>query len=414
MGRINKIVCAVIVTLFSGVALAQNNTNSPYTRYGLGQLTDLGSSKSKAMGGVGFALRDNSQINLLNPASYTAMDSLTFLFEGGVSFQNANIDDGSTKLNAKNSSLDYLAVQFRLKKWMAMSVGLLPFSNVGYQIVEGRVNEDDPEANVAFTHKGNGGLHQFYTGIGLNPIKGLSVGANVSFLWGSITHNISMYFPNASESDKRKAYNDKVSLKSAKIDFGAQYSYPIGKDDELTIGAVYTPKMSMSNDTETTTVFNHQVLKEGSSKFDLPSSFGLGVAYNWNKKLLVSLDLLHQKWSKAKYYDKTDAYLDYNRISVGAEYSPNIFARNYFARIKYRVGMYYADPYYKIEGKRAAREYGVSAGIGLPIPKVKSQLNVSAQYIRIDGRSDNFLKENYLRINVGLVFNERWFAKRKI
>lgn len=119
--------CALLLMAFAGVTVAQNNTNSPYTRYGYGDLVNQNFGNSKAMGGIAFGLRDGSQINPLNPASYTAIDSLTFLFEGGASLQNSNISDGSVKLNVKNSSFDYIAMQFRLHRRVAMSIGLLPF-----------------------------------------------------------------------------------------------------------------------------------------------------------------------------------------------------------------------------------------------------------------------------------------------
>ncbi|MBR6539358.1 MAG: hypothetical protein IKT76_05840, partial [Bacteroides sp.] len=80
----------LVLALLSGVAMAQNNTNSPYTRYGFGQLTDPGSGNSKAMGGVAYGLRDKSQVNFANPASYSAVDSLTFIFDGGLALQNTN------------------------------------------------------------------------------------------------------------------------------------------------------------------------------------------------------------------------------------------------------------------------------------------------------------------------------------
>ena len=115
----------LLLTILSGAAVAQNNTNSPYTRYGYGDLVNQNFGNSKAMGGIAFGLRDGSQINPLNPASYTAIDSLTFLFEGGASLQNSNISDGSVKLNVKNSSFDYIAMQFRLHRRVAMSIGWL-------------------------------------------------------------------------------------------------------------------------------------------------------------------------------------------------------------------------------------------------------------------------------------------------
>lgn len=414
MGRINKIVCVIMLSLFSGVTIAQNNTNSPYTRYGLGQLADQSFSKSKAMGGVAYGLRDNSQINPLNPASYTAMDSLTFLFEGGISFQNGNYNDGTNKINAKNSSLDYLALQFRLKKWMAVSAGVLPITNVGYNMVE--VNRvENAEATNQITRMGDGGLHQFYAGIAFRPLKDLSLGVNVSYLWGTVSHNTTIYFPNAIlASDRNKVRNKSTSFKGAKLDFGLQYTYALSTNQNLTFGAVFSPKMKLKNDIETVSQQNVVVIQNYSSIYDLPTSFGFGFAYSWKNKLTVAADYSQQNWSDAKQEGKTGTLEDYRKIALGAEYVPNEISRNYLRTIKYRIGMYYSDPYYKIDNTRAAREYGFSAGLGLPLPKIKSLINISAQYIRVNNRSAHFLKENYFRINLGLVFNERWFVKRKI
>ena len=175
---------ALLLTMVTGMAIAQNNTNSPYTRYGYGDLSDQSFGNSKAMGGIAFGLRDGAQINPLNPASYTAIDSLTFIFEGGVSLQNMNISGSGVKLNAKNSSFDYLAMQFRLHPRIAMSIGLLPFSNVGYSVSDTQAATDPTTGNTADyarSYTGDGGLHQLYAGVGVKVLKNLSVGVNASY-----------------------------------------------------------------------------------------------------------------------------------------------------------------------------------------------------------------------------------------
>ena len=115
-------------------ATAQTSTNSPYTRYGFGQLSDQNFGNSQAMGGIAYGLRNGLQVNAANPASYSAVDSLTFIFDAGVSLQNANFKEGNIKTNAKNSSVDYLAVQFRLAKGLGFAAGFLPYSIVGYNM----------------------------------------------------------------------------------------------------------------------------------------------------------------------------------------------------------------------------------------------------------------------------------------
>lgn len=59
---------------------AQNNSGSPYSFYGVGILPENNGPYS-AMGGVAAAMRDNKNINFLNPASYTALDSNRFYFQ---------------------------------------------------------------------------------------------------------------------------------------------------------------------------------------------------------------------------------------------------------------------------------------------------------------------------------------------
>ena len=81
MLRIKKFISlGVLVWLTLLSAGAQNNTASPYTRFGYGELADRSFGAGRAMGGIGVGLRSPKQINPMNPASYSCMDSLTFIF----------------------------------------------------------------------------------------------------------------------------------------------------------------------------------------------------------------------------------------------------------------------------------------------------------------------------------------------
>ena len=110
------------------IMFAQYGSNSPYTRYGFGQLSDQTFGNSKAMGGIAYGLRNGAHINAANPASYSAVDSLTLLFDMGISLQNTNFNEKGTKVNAKNSTVDYIAIQFRLCKGLGITAGFVPFS----------------------------------------------------------------------------------------------------------------------------------------------------------------------------------------------------------------------------------------------------------------------------------------------
>ena len=414
--------CSLLLTMVTGMAIAQNNTNSPYTRYGYGDLSDQSFGNSKAMGGIAFGLRDGAQINPLNPASYTAIDSLTFLFEGGVSLQNMNISGSGVKLNAKNSSFDYLAMQFRLHPRIAMSIGLLPFSNVGYSVSDSKVDNGVSQTR-SFT--GDGGLHQLYGGIGVKVLKNLSLGVNASYFWGDITRTRTIIYPATSES---YSYIQQmgVSISDYKLDFGTQYTLDFNKKHSMTIGAVFSPKHKLNNDYTVTTQVSTTNSNNLDATLELPNTFGVGFTYNYDKRLTVGADYSLQQWSKTKFgvntsddavredFNETYTYCNRHKVSVGAEYIPNLMGRSYLSHIKYRLGAYYTTPYYKIGGKEATREYGVTAGFGLPVPRSRSILSISGQFVRISGQESAFVNENIFRVSIGLTFNERWFFKRRV
>ncbi|OKZ08452.1 MAG: hypothetical protein BHV75_14115 [Bacteroides oleiciplenus] len=397
--------------------VAQNNTNSPYTRYGYGQLADQGSGNSKAMGGIAYGLRDRYQTNFANPASYTAVDSLTFMFDGGISMQNTNFSNGAVKKNAKNSSFDYITMQFRLSKWGAMSIGLLPYSNVGYSMYESGETEDGtPYVN---TFSGEGGLHQLYLGAGFKILKNLSIGANISYLWGDMSR--SRYQSFSSNSDimpLTTIYGTEVT--SYKLDFGAQYTQQFGKKHSATVGVVFSPGHDLGNDSYVQQQLGNSTTGYSTSQRDttmtmgIPMTLGAGVTYVYDDRLTVGVDVMFQKWNSVTFMNEPDAFCNRAKIALGAEYIPNLMGRSYLAHIKYRLGAYYSQPYYKIDGVRAANEYGVTAGFGLPLPRSRSVLSISAQYVRTQGKEAQFLNENTLRLCIGVTFNERWFWKRKV
>ena len=334
-----------------------------------------------------------------------------------------NVNNGGVKLNAKNSSFDYLAMQFRLHPRIAMSVGLLPFSSVGYNVSDSKFANGVSQTR-SFT--GDGGLHQLYAGLGVKVLKKLSVGVNASYFWGDITRSTTVLYPETSGSTSYIEQKG-ISISDYKLDFGAQYTLDFDKKHSMTIGAVFSPKHKLNNDYTVVTQNSTTVSNSFDATFELPNMFGIGLTYNYDKRLTVGVDYSLQQWSKAKFainavdnervsedFDETYTYCDRHKISMGAEYIPNLIGRSYLAHIKYRLGAYYTTPYYKINGEKASREYGVTAGFGLPVPRSRSILSISGQFVRVKGLETNMVNENIFRVSIGLTFNERWFFKRRV
>lgn len=414
---------SILTTLIVAVgAMADNGSNSPYSRFGLGILSDQSLGVNRQMGGLGYALRDSRYINLLNPASIAQADTLTMLFEAGFSLQNVNFKENGKKINAHNASFDYIAMEFRLRKNLGMSIGFLPYSNVGYSFSNrSTVINNDAGNNASSTnsYNGSGGIYQPYAAIGWAASKRFSIGLMASYIYGDITHNVSTTFDDTNIRSRVRKYN--IDASSYKVDLGMQYNTAINDKSSLTLGAVYSLGHDLNADanvieqTTQNSVVQSSDTTDIKNSFKLPHTFGVGAVYGY-KKWKFGLDYTYQTWSTSDFFGE-DKGTDRSKVSLGVEYAPNNMYGNIFKKISYRAGAYYSEPYTQVNGKKGCEEYGVSAGISVPIINShnnRSLLHISGQCIHIEPKSAGMISETYLRVNIGITFNEGWFRKMKV
>ena len=394
-------------------SFADNGSNSPYSRYGVGLLSDQSLGINRQMGGLGYGLRSHSYINILNPASFAQADTLTMLFEAGFSMQNVNFKEGDRQINAKNASFDYIAVQFRIRKNLGMSAGFLPYSTVGYSF--SNVSNNGTNEVSTNIYSGAGGIYQPYIGLGWQPAKWLSVGVMGSYIYGDITHQVGIDFANS--TDRSKSYG--VSLKTYKVDFGMQYATKLGSKNEIVLGATYSLGHDMNADAQIVeATADSTSTKKIDGGFKLPHTYGFGFTYTYNERFKIGADYTLQQWSTSSFFG-IDKGVDRSKISIGAEYAPGRLSSNIFKMITYRAGAYYAQPYTELNDKKGCEEYGVSAGLSLPFLNNNNRnshatLHLSGQFIHMEPKSAGMIAENYFRINLGITFNESWFMKLKV
>ena len=408
-------------------AWAQGGTNSPYSQFGIGALSDQSQSMSRGMNGVGYGLRQGNIVNTLNPASYSGVDSLTMLFDMGVSGQFTHYEEGKLRRNASLASFEYVVGSFRAWKNVGVSFGLLPYSSVGYEYATSSRDQNLGQLTESFT--GSGGLHEVFLGFGWRLMKPLSIGVNAGYLWGSIDRSV---LPDADATANSLRKNYSTSVSNYKLDVGAQWVQPIGRFDRLTLGAVVGLGHNLKNDAEMTIVSTNQLSNSSDTTalkltdaFELPMSFGVGAAYQHAGKLTLAADFTLDKWGDVKFptftgneYNLQSGLLkDRMKINVGLDWLPNPsqMGGRFLEHVHYRLGAGYATPYYYINGKEGPKELSVSAGFGIPIVNMhnnRSVLNISGQWVR--SSATDFVTENYFRINIGVTFNERWFMKWKV
>ncbi len=439
--RSASIISLFLLLLSPLSAIAQSSTLSPYSMYGLGALTDQSNGASRGMNGVGQAFRESNQINHLNPASYSSVDSTTFIFDVGMSLQRTIFKEGSSTKGANTADFEYFMAGFRAAKHLGMGFGLVPFSDMGFDFKNtNSVNNYaqypyDPlytSTKQTTNYTADGGLHEFFIGMGWEPFKNISVGFNASYMWGNIGRTVSSTFSDTNVNSIYKIYSQKVN--TYKLSFAAQYTYPLSKHDNLTLGVTVTPGHKLGGDAELSYISINSVsgkadtvkciAKDG---YRLPTEVAVGLAYKHADKWRVGLDYTYQNWASipSSNYVKPDGtivgvtgnYNNRHKINAGGEWCRNPQGRSFFDKIRYRAGVSYASRYLKIntsEGiKDGPREISASVGFAMPIINNynnRSILNIGFQWVNEAG---SVITANTFRINIGLTFNERWFMKWK-
>lgn len=401
---------------------ASAQINSPYSKFGYGLLNDNASAAQRQMGSVGYAMNSGRHINVMNPASYAAADSLTFLFDMGVDLTFINQKEGAVgdtpaaSSNSNGGGLDYVTLQVPIGKRMGASLGLVPFSSVGYSFgseIENGVN----------SRQGTGGINQLYLGFAGKIFKGFSLGANISYLFGTTINDVFVTADPANGTSTTTLFEKVMEVRDWRLQIGAQYNLDINTDNRMTFGLVYTPGKKLlgksrivqydvnADEAPNTEDIPYEKLKE-----KLADSWGIGVSYTWKKKLMVEADFTYQPWSKEKGIFikdfETTQFADRYQFGLGAEFTPAVRG-NYFKRMTYRVGGFYNRDYIMVDNNNV-REYGISCGFGFPALSSKTQINLGLEYRKRQATPNPLLQESYFCIRLGINFNELWFFQNKI
>lgn len=396
-------------------AAAQNSTSSPYTRHGFGNINESGFGQSISMGGLSSGLRSSQFTNPANPASYTAIDSLNFRIEAGIGLMVSKFSDSEGKDHLLDGNLEHLAVHFPIKKWVALSLGIRPYSIVGYNssYQTTKVTEVTGDTLVSqYNYTGKGGINQLYLGLGFRPWKAFSVGANLLYHFGTIEHNSAVTFNK--DYSYRTLQTQEIRVRDLCANFGAQGTISIKEDQSLTLGVTYQFKSEIKSEASKTIVTTDTTVLNYDNNFDTPHAFGMGFVYQFNRRLLVGFDYKRTLWSGARFFGEKP-FEDVNSYIIGAQYLPDPMSRKYYQRMYYRCGVNVSKTYYKVNDERL-NKFTINAGIGFPLKKGldPTVINVGFEYGQ-NGKTDNGLvKEQSFKGTISATINERWFVKRRL
>lgn len=431
MHRINFIGKSFIITLFLAVmgfsASAQNTdalgTYTPYSLFGVGELEKQGTSFNKAMGGIGVGVRDNRYINYLNPAAITARDTLSFMFDFGLSQKNFYNTDGKVESAYNTANMQNVVFTAPIYNKSALVVGITPYSNIGYKF---RESETDSEiitkyGDIAYEKYGEGSINQLFVGAATNIGDHFSVGAEMLYYFGNLTRNSNVNFvTDLSIRDINTGWDYRVKALSAKA--GIQYFNTVADKLDLTVGATYRFASNLKGDyirfatavgssSATDTIKMEAV---PGYKVEIPGEFSLGFSLRKQDKWMIGLDYIMQDWSGSDFGDDANfKSCASNSFRLGIEYIPNRYdIRYYLKRVTYRAGAYYDQTYFNIGGNQV-EAYGFTFGMSMPIFRWYNALSWSVDMGQRGSLDLNQVRERYVQLNVNLNLHDLWFIKRK-
>ncbi len=414
MSKFNFATIAALALLWA-IALPVT-AQTPYSQYGYGTLDDNASGAQRAMGGTGIGMRSNQQINVMNPASYTAIDSLTFMFDLSADFRANWYNENGNKAEGIGGGLNYITMQFPLSKNVAGCVGLTPVSHVEYTY-------GDSIPNGSFTRVGEGGISQVFLGLAYEPWEWVSLGVNFGYMFGNI-QNLVQVAPDGSSTGY---YYNILKVSDFRFQAGLQFMHEFNKKHNFTLGLTYTLGKPTLGEVMPYSTYSDTISFPMKEYYSMPHCFGAGLSYTFDKRLTIAADARYDLWEDAKFYNaNTDSYEPMNnrmRLSAGVEFRPKLVSSSYFDYIHYRVGGFFNRSYIKVRGSEAqglanvdynnVREFGVSLGFGFPLRSNKSLLNVTFEYSHRNCVPQRLLSEDHLSIVLSMTFNEMWFWQRK-
>lgn len=439
----------ILLFLSTSCVWAQTVTNSPYTRYALGDINSIGSGAGFGMGGFGVAYAPVGQINLQNPANFAMLVRHKPVFDMGLQYKYLNLETASANDQLLSVSMQNLAFAFPAGKRAGFGFGLQPYSSIGYKMVDYQTIPEITEGDVEYQYDGEGGINRIYLGGAYRILSTenatVSVGVTGSYLFGTITHFARTIFPFGSGY-----YNTRVEksvlVNDFKYDVGFYYQGKVNDKMWLHVGAVYNSNTNLNarkslysaNYVETGPFSEYDVdtlqfMDSVSGHLSLPMGLNYGFALDirpggdMDSRWLIGVDYKLQDWSKYKEVfegeEKTDLLKNSYQISVGVQYTPTMVNESncgmgLFKRVNYRVGFRYNSTQLQLN-ESDLTETGISFGVGIPISSCNTptMINIGAEFGERGTIENNLIREQFATVYLGLSLSpwrsDKWFVKQE-
>ncbi|MDG2193972.1 MAG: hypothetical protein P8K77_03775 [Polaribacter sp.] len=416
----------IFLVFVSIKAVSQRTNSSPYSFFGIGQQYSSQTVEQVSMGGVGVAFSDSYHLNLMNPAGLANLRFAAYTF--GLTVNDLTVKDFSGSQSSTSTSLSYVNIGFPIGKKAGMSFGLQPNTSVGYSLLN-EVKDADGELLEVSRFFGLGGTSKIYGTFGMFLTKELSVGVEAEYVFGKTENTVLNQRTNVTLATNN---TEETTLRGNGLKIGMQYTKELSNKLMLNFGAtmklqnslttngeghLYSSFSGSPRDTISSVTINGKIVSP------LKTGLGIGIGkvgkwyagleYEFQDALSIQGSLLSESTSYA--------YSNSNKLSLGGFYLPKMNSiSSYWDRVTYRAGLRFektgllVSKTSTVGGFTEINDFGISFGLGLPMGKKISNLNLGVEYGKKGTTANDLIQENYFNLRLSLSLNDSWFVKRRI
>ncbi len=416
--NIKRIQVVSAFLIFASVAgYSQNSTSSPYSGFGIGELEMASGGRNTGMGYTGIALKSNLFMNTTNPASLTAIEPQSFIFDMGLHYTYTQLESSSKSVDVNNGNLSWLQMGFPISKKFFGGISLNPKSSVGYKIYTQKSIQGTTTRFPA-VYEGTGGLSEAAGLLAFKLNKYASFGLKGGYIWGNVTETQEQTVT-ISSTGYVIDQTDNTHYSGAYFDFGTQVSIPVSAKSTIIWGAVVGLNSQLNSNRSTTITKSYgattDVITSDSKSYGsmkLPLDLGTGVSFLYGPKWVGTFDFRRSDWTDASLNISSRKLSTNNSFRGGIEFAPKADPRLLKQTARYRLGYRYESGYIKMYN-REIHEQGITFGIGVPIRKEKSFANFTVDLGTRGTTEVNLVKEKYIKLTASFNLWDRWFVKRQ-
>ncbi|MCX8147834.1 hypothetical protein [Thermaurantimonas aggregans] len=436
----HKVAALVGLLIINAISLfGQKNSVSAYSQYGLGDLQWITNGRSFALGGMTLGQYNPLFFNIDNPATLSALDLTTFDFGLNTAVYNISNQQNPSGLRNYSTNFSHLKFAIPVYKGQTISFGYMPYSFIGYDIRTVEENQD-PLPKVLYRFTGSGGFNQAFFAVGSKPVKGLSIGLTLKYLFGD-KERLNYVIPDLSNALNTRQKSI-VRIDGFVYNAGLTYQLKLAERKELVIAGTFSPTIQVAAE-YTDVQYSHSGGDFGNpvdtfsqsgaeTTVRYPMQWGGAITYQQYSTSHVipvftaGVEVRYINGSELIMPVEGSTWQNSLRYAAGVSMLPRFFfpdlerSTNYFNRLEYRLGGFYETGIVNIQNQNIS-QLGMTFGLALPLRirglapgEVKyNHINIGVVAGRRGTTSGNLIQEDFLRFHFGVTLNDKWFIKYK-